>query len=700
MSGARVIERALACLLLVPSLAYVALGTGGAEAWWLVLLALVAPRVIGGRDDARVWAAGATLGFALPLWPAIAGVLGFQLERVLVHGALACLLWRGAARPSAGGSFARWARLALVVWAAWSIGAALRGWHAALPEGAPWLGEQVRRFAGGMLVQSSMVAPTRPLDALVVRLETIALAWTGLQIGLRRPDLRRAFSTFAAIALVLGFATAVFEMMCSAWYRGEPTFARLAAGVGRMHRPQTDHNALGSALVLLLPCVAALAWSLLRQRGGGERRTVALGAFCAAALALGATLLVTSRSKSALGAVLLTALVVVVVRALFGTARARRVARTFVIACVVVVIGVNVLPPSGLRRIGELKYGDDALRLVHRQGLLGYLRANRAAVWEASARMIADRPVAGLGYGRYPAELVHYRDPKARSLFNPLHENAHNQWMQIAAEEGLAGLALALVLVALALAGGVRAWRAPPDARRLPYGARDPDAGLPWLVWTAGLGALVVNLVAGHALLVPTVAHLFGGWLGVLLAAGATAGAMEGAGAASVPTRAGRLALAGAAAFALALAPATRDPRPPLEGFAVGAFAWLDLGDATPDRARMLEPTARWIERWESGARMIVGVYDVRPAYLFPEPQRMTLALNGERVVVDHVLPQSDDPTRPNPLAFLKLDRPAGVEPGDLVVIDVAVEIPFCASQMFDTDYSRVGLRQAPVVFR
>ena len=75
------LSRLAAPLFLLPALLHL-LGRGG-EGWYLVLLALALARLAGGRSDARTWAAGVAFSFVLPLWPVIAHLFGFQLERVI-----------------------------------------------------------------------------------------------------------------------------------------------------------------------------------------------------------------------------------------------------------------------------------------------------------------------------------------------------------------------------------------------------------------------------------------------------------------------------------------------------------------------------------------------------------------------------------------------------------------------------------------
>jgi O-antigen ligase len=86
----------------------------------------------------------------------------------------------------------------------------------------------------------------------------------------------------------------------------------------------------------------------------------------------------------------------------------------------------------------------------------------RLYFWRAGGRMIADAPLLGLGPGavlrKYPA----YRDPAAR---RPGTSHLHNNFVQIAAERGLLGLAAWCAIWAIYLAKAWRIYTALPRER-------------------------------------------------------------------------------------------------------------------------------------------------------------------------------------------------------------------------------------------
>lgn len=108
---------------------------------------------------------------------------------------------------------------------------------------------------------------------------------------------------------------------------------------------------------------------------------------------------------------------------------------------------------------------------------------DRLAMADAGVRMIAERPLVGIGpelvEERYPI----YRHPSGYRLWVP---HLHNSFLQVAAERGLPSL---VALLALMAASFTAAWR----LYRREGGRRGPRADL----WMGALGALVAFNVAG-----------------------------------------------------------------------------------------------------------------------------------------------------------------------------------------------------------
>ena len=85
----------------------------------------------------------------------------------------------------------------------------------------------------------------------------------------------------------------------------------------------------------------------------------------------------------------------------------------------------------------------------------------RPLIWEATIRMIASRPFLGHGLGTYVAVYPQYRlpeyylRPKATNVTN----HAHNELLEVAAEQGLVGLIATLWLWGMAIRCRLRAGR-------------------------------------------------------------------------------------------------------------------------------------------------------------------------------------------------------------------------------------------------
>jgi O-antigen ligase len=142
--------------------------------------------------------------------------------------------------------------------------------------------------------------------------------------------------------------------------------------------------------------------------------------------------------------------------------------------------------------------------------------ARRAEFHEASLRMWATRPAFGVGIGQYYSLSADFFSPELQERYP--RENAHNYFLQIATELGVAGIATFAVLLGAAFG---------PLWRRL----RSSDVGPVLAGMALGLAGFVVTWLTGHPLLVPEVAYPFWLFLGVAAALAATSAAWTGGGA-------------------------------------------------------------------------------------------------------------------------------------------------------------------------
>ena len=128
------------------------------------------------------------------------------------------------------------------------------------------------------------------------------------------------------------------------------------------------------------------------------------------------------------------------------------------------------------------------------------VRLGMAAV---AARMIESDPVFGVGPGEFQRRAGEFATPELIAKFPVAgHENAHNNFLQIAAELGLTGGLAFIWMVGAALL----------------LASRGATADTPPLLVAAGLGAFVISWLGGHPLLVREPGYAF--WLLLGAAAG------------------------------------------------------------------------------------------------------------------------------------------------------------------------------------
>ncbi|HEX4956195.1 MAG TPA: O-antigen ligase family protein [Thermoanaerobaculia bacterium] len=229
---------------------------------------------------------------------------------------------------------------------------------------------------------------------------------------------------------------------------------------------------LGSFLVL--PCLLAQA-QLARLGRDGLRRPAAW--IAAGTLVLSAIAIVTTQSLTAVaglgvGTVVLWAL-------LLPQRRALAIAGGGALLALVALLAVAPLRERVVEKWGDLTSGN-----VNRL-LTGRLDGWRAAIW-----MFEQAPVGGVGFGAYRARfgdarlaLVDEGVEFFRSQETPVFANAHNEYLEVAAEGGLLGLA-ALGWGLWVLGGTLRRQRAGAAASR--------DRRADFALAAAGLATLAV----------------------------------------------------------------------------------------------------------------------------------------------------------------------------------------------------------------
>lgn len=320
----------------------------------------------------------------------------------------------------------------------------------------------------------------------------------------------------------------------------------LHPGGGGLTGPYRDHQLYGSVLLLLLPPVVAVA---LTARDTRWR----LGSVAAAGV--GALCLALSETRSAWAGALAAALVFGGLW-LFRAGGRRRAGRTLLLAAALVGAGLALwllLTPLDLRA-----------PMTARVGTLSSLGTDgswqeRLTLWRGASRLAAAYPAAGIGLGRYPG--AQWAWTRAGSPLSPsqrpsLSEEAHDLYLQTAAETGLVGLGLYVAALASFISLGLgRLRRARPPQTGTPQTRRHRSPGRDALViaFLSVVAGQAVDALASPSWQFGEASLLFWALLGVGLAA--MRGEEPEPAAARVPRvlrRAGRFALSGGVAVVLA----------------------------------------------------------------------------------------------------------------------------------------------------
>lgn len=239
-----------------------------------------------------------------------------------------------------------------------------------------------------------------------------------------------------------------------------------------------DLNAAGSYFALMLLIGAGLTVRDSHRRGVWAALTLAI---------LTALWLTGSRTALVCSAVALLAL------ALLTRWRPRR--RTMTAAVILAVIACSVVAFSV-----RLFRSDAGEALFLRKELV-----------LAGGRMVATHPVFGVGVGQFYNLSGEFSSPRLRTYYR--HENAHNQYVQWAAEFGLIG-SIAFGWLFLAVATRARQIR------------REATRDVAYDALCCGIATFLLTGFAGHPLLTADVAYVF--WIAVGLVA-ADAGSRVGA---------------------------------------------------------------------------------------------------------------------------------------------------------------------------
>lgn len=315
--------------------------------------------------------------------------------------------------------------------------------------------------------------PHQPIRGLLLSVALIVLLFAGSAPAMdRRSLVAAALAGFVLLAALLAAAISGptsgifgvhgrFEGLVSlvlmalagiAGFRARPSatevrlFARLLAAVivlelvvvvyQRIFGAPTDGTVGNAVLVAgwLVTSAAFVIGSSFGERGHSRTWLLAAGALGFLACGLTAT-----------RGAWLAALVVLAVFSMLGRARGRRIALVGILALVVGVIAAGAASADKVA-VSDLTKGS---------------AGSRIEIWKASAEMISDRPLVGVGPGRFLYEYPSYQTAAHVRIEggDTRADQAHNVFLQVAVEAGVPAAFALLALLGLALTAGFAAAR-------------------------------------------------------------------------------------------------------------------------------------------------------------------------------------------------------------------------------------------------
>lgn len=291
--------------------------------------------------------------------------------------------------------------------------------------------------------------------------------------------------------LIGGFLTGVYGIWT--WVRHE---GALKGGIESVF---DDTNAYGSYLVVTL----FIAW-------GGWLTERVPWARALSALTLVITLWMFPLAGSRIAIIAATACAAIAWTTLARSARTRwiRGSALAAISCLILVFalvrGKEVIQGAfhafpSLKSWGIQRFA----QAMDTEFVLNVWRGGRRPILVAGLRMAGEKPIFGQGPGTFYSKLGDYYRP-GDGGYRPPHENAHNYFVQAAAETGLVGLAGFLWIVASNLIAG--------------FTRVSEEERLRARLLTIGIVGYLMTAFTGHPLLLSEQAFLFWGSLGLLRA--------------------------------------------------------------------------------------------------------------------------------------------------------------------------------------
>ena len=326
------------------------------------------------------------------------------------------------------------------------------------------------------------------MDAGATRMTVIALVFMLASFVLISNTFttRKRMSVLSGFLVIYGLAMAIFALVQHFTWDGRfywlrPTLATSPFG------PFANHNHFAGYMELLIPLPVAL---VIAREGRGEIRLLYL--FAAAMMGVAA---VASLSRG--GMISIAAGMMFIALLSVRLRREKQLSRvTMFFSQAVVVIAIMSVIAAGIFWIGadqvikRVTQGQAADSATGRETFL----SSRGWIWRDTFSMIRANPILGVGLGAYETAFPIYSESDG-SLRVP---QAHNEYLQIAADAGIVGVLIAL-------------WFIVAIFRTVSRGVRSRDPLLAGLALGSGGGifAMLVHSMFDYNLQIPSNALLF-----------------------------------------------------------------------------------------------------------------------------------------------------------------------------------------------
>jgi putative inorganic carbon (HCO3(-)) transporter len=234
-------------------------------------------------------------------------------------------------------------------------------------------------------------------------------------------SLVRDESRFRTVVLVIALSLG-FESAKEGWL----TFFRNPGGINNNTLVNIgDENDLAVALLMIVPLFLALA------KTSGTKWERWIHTFFALGVAYRAVTTYSRGGFLACGAMILV-----------SVARSRHKIRAAIAISLLSCIVVSVLPQKFWDRMSTIKTSEEELTDTS--------ALSRLHFWRVATRMVADRPVLGVGYNAYNAAYDKYDFSLGQYGGG---RSVHSIWFGVAAELGFTGLLVFLLILGLAIVG-------------------------------------------------------------------------------------------------------------------------------------------------------------------------------------------------------------------------------------------------------